>query len=727
MALRMAKTTLERNNFVRGLITEASPLTFPENASIDEENFILNRDGSRQRRYGMAYEPSYALIDTTKNATTFTGLAIRSFRWENVDNDPTAIVGVVQIGNILHLLDLATTSPSANVITTITLPTLYTNNPISFTPIKGVLVMCSNADQDGPSYLKRETPTTYSVNAYSLNIRDIWGVDDGLSVEERPTTLSEAHRYNLLNQGWTVANYTLVAYPSNADVMTYGKNASDDFSKAFLEKQFFGSTPAAKGHYILNAYNRGSSRRLSAAAFTLPQEKELGRVTTATAYAGRVFYSGINSVIVDGDTRSPSFSGTLLFTQVVDNLDKLGKCYQEADPTSEHVSDLVATDGGTIDIPEATNIYKLVSNGTSLFVLAENGVWEITGPDGVFRADDFSISKVTNIGVIGPESVVEVEGSILYWSDGGIYVVSPTDLGRSSATNITETTIQSFYNDIPSTGKLYAKASYDATSRKISWLYNDSADYDATQQTSSYNKELVFDTVLKAFYKNSIKSQETNSPFVADYLLTPPFSSVVREDEVTVNGVPVVVNGEQVVVRTNIRSQGATNTKYVVIKPDTTYDFTLGYYINADFKDWGTEDATAYLITGYELFNDSQRRKWTEYLTTHFRRTETGFTDTGGGNLEAVNPGGCTVQAQWDFANSQNSGKWGTPFQAYRLTRAYMPTGAADTFDYGHVMITTKNRLRGSGRALSLKFTTEEAKDCHIYGWAMVATGNTNV
>ncbi len=43
-------------SFIKGLVTEASPLTFPENASIDEQNFVLNRDGSRSRRLGIDYE-----------------------------------------------------------------------------------------------------------------------------------------------------------------------------------------------------------------------------------------------------------------------------------------------------------------------------------------------------------------------------------------------------------------------------------------------------------------------------------------------------------------------------------------------------------------------------------------------------------------------------------------------------------------------------------------------
>ena len=48
-------------SFVKGLVTEANQLTFPENASVDEANFVLNRDGSRYRRLGVDYETGYAL------------------------------------------------------------------------------------------------------------------------------------------------------------------------------------------------------------------------------------------------------------------------------------------------------------------------------------------------------------------------------------------------------------------------------------------------------------------------------------------------------------------------------------------------------------------------------------------------------------------------------------------------------------------------------------------
>tara|TARA_R110000787_G_scaffold193899_2_gene305432 strand:+ start:14317 stop:16500 length:2184 start_codon:yes stop_codon:yes gene_type:complete len=727
MGLRMPKTALERNSFVKGLFTEATPLTFPENASIDENNFTLNRDGSRQRRLGMAYEPDYALIDTLKTSLAFNSVAITSFKWENVADNAALTVGVVQVGNILHLLDLSASAPSATVLDTVTLPTRYSNTPITYAPIKGVLVMASSGDTDGPQYLQRDSASSYAVYSYILSVRDIWGVEDTLDVDERPSVLTDVHAYNLLNQGWTETNYDLVAYPSNSDVMQYGKNATDDFSKAFMEKQFFGNTPAPKGKYIINAYTRGASRA-ALSGLTVLTDRERGAATAVATYAGRIFYAGISSDVTDGDAKSPSYSGTILFTSLIDNVSKLGLCYQEADPTSEHVSDLIATDGGSIDIPEATNIYRLITTGTSLVVLAENGVWEITGPDGVFKADDFSISQITNTGIIGANTAINVEGSIIYWSEGGIYVLTPDKVsGKLTAQNLTESTIQTFYNNITSIGKLYAKGNYDAASRKVSWLYNDSVSYNGSGQNNYYIKELVFDTVLQAFYPNTIQEQTTDSPFIAGYMSTTSFLTVPKLDEVVVNGVPVLANGVQVVVTSAVRGTGLGTTKYITIKPDTSYSLTLSYYWNADFLDWGTEDAPAYLIAGYETFADSQRRKWVDYITTHFRRTETGFTDDGTGNLTPISPSSCLIQAQWDFANSANSGKWGTQFQAYRLTRSYMPSGDTDTFDYGHVMITTKNRLRGSGKALSLRFDTEAAKDCHIYGWAMVASGNENV
>ena len=49
------------NTFIKGLITEAGELTFPPDASVDELNCDLRRDGSRRRRLGVVPESGNVL------------------------------------------------------------------------------------------------------------------------------------------------------------------------------------------------------------------------------------------------------------------------------------------------------------------------------------------------------------------------------------------------------------------------------------------------------------------------------------------------------------------------------------------------------------------------------------------------------------------------------------------------------------------------------------------
>ena len=115
------------------------------------------------------------------------------------------------------------------------------------------------------------------------------------------------------------------------------------------------------------------------------------------------------------------------------------------------------------------------------------------------------------------------------------------------------------------------------------------------------------------------------------------------------------------------------------------------------------------------------REKSIPYIWFYFTRTEDGFSDAGSSDFTLDNPSSCKVQAQWQWANHANSGKWGTEFQAYRLNRLYTPTGASDAFNYGEDVIVTKNKLRGSGKALSLYIKSETGKDMKLLGWAVQA------
>jgi hypothetical protein len=737
-------------SFTKGLITEASPLTFPENASIDERNFVLNRNGSRSRRLGLDYEGGYTLTSTGfSSAAIQTGK--QSFhKWDMPGGDTTVAIGVVRILDKLWFIDLLTNAPSSNLLnggSSITLSGL-SNGEIETATINNKLIIVSE-DLTYPVLLAYNSTTdTVSQSNITVEVRDIWGVDDGLLVNQRPSTLSNTHKYNLRNQGWSPTIQTstgadaidrtftqLTVYPSNSDTWVTGKitnPSSGDFEKFdgdTLEKNSTSNYQVAKGSYVLDAFNRGSERAANSGLTGLPLDKEKGAFSTVASYAGRIFYSGVNSNITSADSRSPNYSGYVFFTTVVTADDKLGVCYQEADPTDANINDLVTTDGGTIQIPEATQIVKIVSSQASLLVFADNGVWEVYGDTGGFIATSFQTSKISTNGVKNAKSIVNVNGNFVYWSKAGIYLLTPDAAsGRFTAKSISLTTIQSLFLDIPTVGKNYCKGFYDEKENRVRWLYNDTDNYTTSNYINKYNKELVLDLTLEAFYLNEFASLASNSPYIADYIEIPGYSVSATDSNVLKGTDEVIITaGDKVIITQDVVASRSTQFSFLTM---TGTSFTVSKFINKSFTEWelagsGTGVSySSYLVTGYELFGDIMRNKQIPYVFFYFNRTEDGFTDDGT-MLQIDNPSSCLVQAQWNWANSANSGKWGNQFQAYRLLRNYIPSGPADTFDYGDAVIVTKNKLRGSGKTISLKIQSEVGKDMQILGWGVTATATS--
>jgi len=99
------------NNFVRGLITEAGELTFPEGASVDESNCELRRDGSRRRRLGVALESNYVLSSFTVSDSEI----VHTGDWLNVGGNADLEFLVVQKGSNLYFYNKSTLPYSSRV------------------------------------------------------------------------------------------------------------------------------------------------------------------------------------------------------------------------------------------------------------------------------------------------------------------------------------------------------------------------------------------------------------------------------------------------------------------------------------------------------------------------------------------------------------------------------------------------------------------------------------
>lgn len=726
-----AKTNRLYRTFVKGLVTEAGPLTYPENASIDEDNCVIFRKGNRSRRLGMDYETGYEFSTYGLTEADVATQATRTYKWESVNNDAQVNFLVHRIGTSIYFYDLSQSSLSSGLkpfsvdLSTFSAPgaTDIGASEVSMVGGKGYLFVVG--EQLEPFLIEYNADLdTVSTQRIYIQIRDFKGIDDGLANDEEPATLTNAHKYNLMNQGWIDARnsgagstveyfdsfggkgtyagpttavitsyFTQFAkYPANNKQWWVARDATTgDFDAQLLGKFFSGTSRAQRGHFIVDAFY--IDRTAHSGLTGLDVEATVDRPPTVSFFAGRVWYA---------------CNSTVYFSQVLDDKAKAGFCYQEADPTSEDISDLIASDGGVIPIPEMAKAIKLVPIGGGILVFATNGIWYVSGTQAGFTATDISVSKVNPIGTDSPDSIVEAEGQIFWWSKVGIMGMSQksgqfgTIDGAFDRTNVSEQTIQSFYtHDIPETSKRYAKGVYDPATNTVQWLFRSGE----TPSVYLYDRILNLDLTLGAFYPWTV---ETAGPYISDIFITLTINELVDQEA--------------------IRS---SFIKYLCAAPNEgTYYYTFGFFKNDNFCDWQSFDevGTAYLSyveTGYELLEDAMRKKQAPYVFCYFRRTEENYV-ADGDDYTVDKPSSCYFQVKWDWANTSNSNKWSTKMQVYRFRR--LPQFSEDdlTFDTGFPIVVSKNKVRGSGKAIQFRFESDEiGKDFDLLGWAVPFSGNT--
>lgn len=729
--------------FNAGLNTEAGFLNFPENTWADGDNITPNLDGSVSRRLKMDFESDYILFPLVATSqSSENNVAFSSGVWRSVAGRASLSFGVAQIGSTLYYFGLSqdsTTGDRKGFTTNLSLykptgSTLLTGSEqVSFVNANGKLIVVGKDVE--PLLISYDADTdTIEEEAITLQIRDLEGVDDALAVSTVPTTISVLHNYNLLNQGWPVAHINTYfsstgTYPSNAQIWTLGKDSSDAFSVALLVKQDFGTTPAPRGRFVLNLFNR-DRQTASGLLSGIETEVESTRPTTSAFFGGRVWYAGMQSATI---------GSWVLFSQVANSDDKYGKCYQDADPSSEHITDLIATDGGVIPIQDAGTIIKLLPLSGSLLVLADNGIWQITGGTAGFSADAFDVSKISSVGCLSAKSVVEVENTAMFWAQNGIYTFQVdvnSITGNLQVISITDLSIQTLYKDIPNYGKFFSVGTYDTNNKRVVWLYNGADVENSSIRRFKKTRALIFDVRLKCFYPYSFSDVEDPSPYIADILHGESRREIDTTYNVVVAGEQVVIGDESIVATIAIEGGVVDVLQYLSVVPDgndewlfTFSDMDATENAPTKFKDWYSYDGvgvnySSYLLTGY-LFpaSDASKKQQLLYLTSYMKRTETGVTATG----TLINPSSCTLQSRWDWTDATIAGKWDAGQEVYRRNRFLAMTLPSSTFVDGYPLVVAKSKVRGRGRCVQLKWTADEDKDMQIAGWSIIYLGNINV
>ena len=168
-------TKVEFNTFVKGLITEASPLNFPANASREEINFELLRDGTRRRRLGFDYEDGYAKIATTVTKEQYSRARPIAYKWMEVAGVPGQNFLVVQANNVLYFFD-ANKAPlsTEGSLGSLTLEGYPQGQRYSLTSVDGFLIVAAGVDTF--AVVSNDNPA-FSVSYERILVRDLRGVE----------------------------------------------------------------------------------------------------------------------------------------------------------------------------------------------------------------------------------------------------------------------------------------------------------------------------------------------------------------------------------------------------------------------------------------------------------------------------------------------------------------------------------------------------------------------
>lgn len=704
---RQVGTTVD-NTFVAGLVTDSTVLNFPQNSCSEALNCVFDDSGKISRRKGLDFEGTYE----TKTITDG-DYVIKSYVWSEVNGDGTQNILVVQTGSVLNFYDLSFPIISQGEIADeidledfdISGATALGNYPCDFASGKGVLFVTH--PRCNPFYVAFDSSTSnLSGTSITLQVRDLVGLDDGLAIDERPTQtvaqLSTEHKYNLYNQGWYYNSAAalgtwdtnLTTMPSNADIWWFYRDEDDVFDTTLVAKRTLGNTPAPKGHYILDAFNKDRTTASGISGISV-ESTGTNRPSVIAFFAGRVWYAG---------TQAAGQTNTIYYSQILEDLSQAGFCYQSNDPTAEDLNDLLPTDGGTVNVEGAGTVYAMRPLGNALLLFTSNGVWAITGSQGLgFVSTDYAVMKISSVNATSSFSFVDLDGSPCWWNAEGIFVVVSPDNVTFQVQSLTDRKIRNFIvNDIPVANKNFVTGAYNPSSKTVQWFFRSteaSNIFDATV----YDKMLVFNLLTQAFYVWTFPTL-THAVKLHSVFSFKGFVGEVEPLQVVVDADDVVVDGDNVIAYDLEGSSALPIFKYVVTYLDgSDRELSFGETASNLYLDWpsydnvGTDFVSTF-TTGHKILGETQRFFQAPYAFV-FLETEEGA----GGYLQAV----------WDWTTSGNSGKWSSKQQIYNSALLYRDANFR------------RLKVRGKGRALQLRFTSETRKPFTISGWSLWVSGNS--
>ncbi len=524
------------------------------------------------------------------------------------------------------------------------------------------------------------TPTTVTINTV-----DPHGLSDG------DTVIIENNRYEYIYliipiQRSFDGQYTVTVLGTNTFQINVADNLFAKFAGFTSDGQYI-----SKGTVGIQIAEGGGNVISSSEGYITDK-----RPAVVAWYAGRMWYFG---------TPHERLVDTVMFTPIIEGPQQYGLCYQQNDPTSDIFNVLLPTDGGTIRIAGLHGVKSATVLGGSIVICAQSGIWEIRGGSNAgFAADNYLVRKVVDAECTSIVGTARADSSLCVATKRGLFLVGyDTNSGLISAQNMSVARINSYWNEISDASLGTIRLDYDDAKKRLYVLISKDTthteDISYTVPTNRYTEALVYDFRIGeggAYYKLSLPLRLSGD--AAGYV-----GGIVTLDTSDNSGRNRKV--KYVYVRT------ATGKQEEVAFCDTEHD---GYV------DISEEEHVPFFRSAVDgAVQDKHHVKRNLFCVYMFMaRTETGYEEVDD-EISPINPSSVIIQGRWDWSDNSNSGKWSNPTQAYRPRAAtYNPlVSPADQPEDGYPVVVTKNKIRGSGRALSLYLRGEEGKDAHILGW----------
>lgn len=461
-------------------------------------------------------------------------------------------------------------------------------------------------------------------------------------------------------------------------------------------------------------------------------------------YAGRLWYAGngtyTSQQFFDSyQTKEIDARSTIYYSQTLqNNLENSTKCYQQNDPTAETINQVLATDGGTLSFKEIGRIEELVTLGSFLYVVADNGIWRISGKDyNSFSADSYSIEKVSNVGVLSTRGVTSSEEILFALTEVGILAIaSQGATGPATVTNLTENKINTFYKQFSKKVLKNVRVSYDFREKKLVILAALPGQEEVTDSfyRNKPNTVLFYDMELGFFYKYSFTPPEDAEFIVSDLFLTEGSVTVTTRDYMVdslderytdSSGEDYWIPGTSSFVET-LKRLGL-----FVVNPSDSLDiltFTGDIDYEDDFGYGAPIDYSSNMSVGFDsigsLIADKKQAPYVlSYLERPYKIDAFGNKTYGGFVAISADEVGLEIDASCQLRHSWDHKTLSSLSELFRYNRSYTPAGANDPFNYGQDVIKTKNRIRGKGTSLNLEIVSPAGKACFLEGIAIQYVG----